>query len=90
MKINEPQRLSSMQAYRAGIQSKETKASLSGKGELKDNVRISPEAMELLEAQRMSGSNRTEQIEVLKQSVQTGTYRVNPEQLAEKLLPYLK
>lgn len=89
MKINESGRLSSLQAYRAGAQSKEMKTQ-AGKGMQKDNVRISPEAKQLLEAQRTGESSRTERIEELKQSVQAGTYRVSAEKLAEKLLPYLK
>lgn len=89
MKINEPGRLSSIQAYRAGIQSKEAKAA-AGKGVQKDNVVISAEAKELLEAQRVGGAERAERVEALKQSVQAGTYHVSAERLAEKLLPYLK
>jgi len=90
MKINESQRLSSLQAYRAGIQAKEAKSSSGSKGAAKDDVRISPEAKGLLEAQRLSASDREEKLEALKASVQSGTYRISAEQVAEKLYPYLK
>ncbi|HZG56548.1 flagellar biosynthesis anti-sigma factor FlgM [Paenibacillus sp.] len=89
MKINESGRLSSIQAYRAGLQAKDAKAA-AGKGAQKDNVVISAEAMEMLEAQRIGGSERAERLEALKHSVQTGSYHVSTERLAEKLLPYLK
>ncbi len=89
MKVNEPGRLSSIQAYRAGQQAKDAKAAAS-KGAQKDNVVISAEAMEMLEAQRTGGAERAERIEALKQSVQTGSYHISAERLAEKLLPYLK
>jgi negative regulator of flagellin synthesis FlgM len=89
MKINEPGRLSSIQAYRAGLQAKDAKAAAS-KGAQKDNVVISAEALEMLEAQRTGGAERAGRIEALKQSVQTGTYEVSAERVAEKLLPYLK
>jgi negative regulator of flagellin synthesis FlgM len=90
MKINESGRLSSIQAYRNGAQSKGASTDVNGKAAKKDNVRISAEAMELLQAQRMSAGQKSERIEQLKQSVQAGTYQVSAEQLAEKLLPYLK
>jgi len=89
MKINESGRLSSIQAYRAGQQAKDAKAAAS-KGVQKDNVVISAEAKELLEAQRTGNAERAERVEALKQAVQTGTYHVSADKLAEKLLPYLK
>ncbi|MCI3921333.1 flagellar biosynthesis anti-sigma factor FlgM [Paenibacillus sp. TRM 82003] len=89
MKINETGRISSIQAYNKGASSKDAK-SLGGKGAAKDDVRISPEAMELLEAQRSNAGQRSERIEELKASVQSGTYSVSADKVAEKLLPYLK
>lgn len=88
MKINESQRLSSVNAYRAGAQARE-KASARGKSQ-KDDVRISPQAKELLEAQRLGSAERTERLEALKSSVQGGTYSVRADLVAEKMLPYLK
>jgi negative regulator of flagellin synthesis FlgM len=90
MKINESQRLSSIQAYRAGKQSQEAKAAAGGKSARKDNIQISAEAKELLEAQRLNVGNRSEKLEDLKQAVQSGTYQVGADKLAERLLPYLK
>jgi negative regulator of flagellin synthesis FlgM len=90
MKINETGRMSSIQAYRNGAPSKSAAAGQSGKSAMKDNVNISAEAKELLEAQRTTASQPSERVEQLKQSVQSGTYQVKAELLAEKLLPYLK
>jgi negative regulator of flagellin synthesis FlgM len=56
----------------------------------RDEVRISSEAQELLEAQAGSDSSRLQKIQELKQSVSTGTYHVEANQIAEKLFPYLK
>ena len=90
MKVNEPGRVSSIQAYRSQSQAaKDAKHPAKGKA-AKDNVNISEEAMKLLEAQRSDASDRTERLERLKQEVQSGTYRVSAEKLAEKLWPFLK
>jgi negative regulator of flagellin synthesis FlgM len=90
MKINENQRFSSLQAYRAGNSPKDARVGMTGKtGPVKDQVVISSEAKELLVAEQTNTTKRTQNIEGLKQAVQSGTYKVNTEILAEKLLPYL-
>lgn len=89
MKINESGRISSIQAYNKGAAAKD-KSSVGGKGSSKDDVRISPEAMQLLEAQRTNSALRAERVDALKASVQSGTYFVSADKVAEKLLPYLK
>jgi negative regulator of flagellin synthesis FlgM len=72
--------------------SQETRTSewKSSKQKQKDEVRISSEAQELLEAQGSNDTTRLQKIQELKQSVSTGTYHVEARQIAEKLLPYLK
>lgn len=56
----------------------------------KDEVRISSEAQELLEAQGGNDADRLQKLQELKHSVSTGTYHVEARHIAEKLLPYLK
>jgi len=57
----------------------------------KDQVSISNEAQEMLEAKMRSGTpERAQKIEDLKQQVSTGTYHVDAGKIAEKLLPYFK
>jgi len=90
MKINESGRLYPAQAYKNVTTGKAQGSSAGGRSMAKDNVNISPEAMELLEAQRSNSGKSSERIAELKSAVQAGTYRVNSELLAEKLLPYLK
>ena len=88
MRINEPQGLSRILAYRSGTA---TGKRVSGKGDpQKDLVRISAEAKELLEVQRNRSAERSERVDSLKRQVQTGTYYVEAERVAEKLLPFLK
>lgn len=89
MKINESGRLTSINKYRSNVNARDTKASGTG-SKTKDDVQISPEAMELLEAQRSGDASRTQRIEELKSSVQAGTYHVDAQRIAEKLFPFLK
>jgi len=91
MKINESGRITSVNAYRNGYQNQDSR--IAGKGKqanMKDNVQISPEALEMLEAERANQGDRAERLEQLRASVQNGTYRVDAEKLAEKLLPFFK
>jgi negative regulator of flagellin synthesis FlgM len=61
------------------------------KSSRKDEVSISDEAIQLLQAQN-SGNNaeRALKIDSLKQQVSAGTYQVDAAKLAEKLAPYFK
>lgn len=86
MKINVVGNVGGVNKYN-GNQS--TRASqTSGKNNPKDEVIISNEAKELLDAQGTSEVNPI--IQELKQQVSAGTYSVDARKVAEKLLPYLK
>lgn len=56
----------------------------------KDEVHISEEAKQLLESSRAEQTDRSEQIQKLKQEVQAGTYFIDAGKIAEKLLPFFK
>ena len=87
MKINEIQRIGAINQYR----NQHSKAGQSeGKGK-RDEVHISSEAQQLLDAQAQAAAEeRGQRIEELKQSVSSGSYYVEANKIAEKLLPYLK
>jgi negative regulator of flagellin synthesis FlgM len=83
MKINDTQRIAAANSYRKSTEDKV--AQTEGKKlKKKDEVNISPEAQQLLGA-----STAKQHIEELKQSYQTGTYHVEANKIAEKLLPYI-
>jgi negative regulator of flagellin synthesis FlgM len=90
MKINETGRLFSIQAYRNQAQAAKEAQQVTKSKQARDNVKISEEAKKLLETQRAQANDRTERIEQLKKQVQSGTYKVSAEKLAEKLWPFLK
>jgi len=87
MKINEPQRIGAINPYQRQNEQKFTEVSPKKK---RDNLEISPEAMEMLQSQNIKNNDRLERIDSLKQQVQTGTYHVEANRIAEKLLPYMK
>ncbi|MEB3102339.1 flagellar biosynthesis anti-sigma factor FlgM [Ferviditalea candida] len=86
MKINDLQRIGGMNPYRKDTG---TKASDNAgkRGKQKDEVHISQEAKMLHEVQE--ADLRSSRIQNLKQSVAAGTYHVEAQKIAEKLLPYL-
>jgi negative regulator of flagellin synthesis FlgM len=90
MKINDSQRIGSVNPYKKAGDSHATSAA-GKKNKPKDQVEISSEAKELLGAQ---ATNRTDEqikrLEELRDSVSTGTYHVDAKKIAEKLLPYIK
>ncbi|KIL40687.1 hypothetical protein SD70_12070 [Gordoniibacillus kamchatkensis] len=86
MKINESQRVGSLGMYKRSADAKSVAGA--GKKGKKDEVQISPEAMELLGAQ--GTEEHRKRIEDLKNSVSAGTYHVEAKKIADKLLPYLK
>lgn len=88
MKINESQHISNIQ--RAYGKFKGNNDSKSGALKRKDEVSISSEALELLQTQKLSQSEKTQKLEELKLSVAAGTYSVDAGKLAEKLLPFLR
>lgn len=85
MKINDTQRIGEVRAYQKQSGQPIERAV---RGRQKDEVRISPEAMELLASSKLYDTERAARIEALKQSVSTGTYHVEASRIAEKLLPY--
>ncbi|MBA2942412.1 flagellar biosynthesis anti-sigma factor FlgM [Paenibacillus sp. CGMCC 1.16610] len=88
MKINETGRISGTNPYR---KNEMRTNSIGGKQRQTDQVQISEEAKELLDAQQSSeASMKSEKIQLLKQHVSSGTYHVDAKKIAEKLLPYLK
>ncbi|NBI27730.1 flagellar biosynthesis anti-sigma factor FlgM [Chengkuizengella marina] len=86
MKINKINPVNAIQNYRQQQDINQEKKA-SKKAMQRDEVQISPEAKELLDAKP---TEREEKIEDLKQSVSNGTYQVDTNKIAEKLLPYFK
>ncbi|MEK0313760.1 flagellar biosynthesis anti-sigma factor FlgM [Cohnella sp. 56] len=87
MKINETQRIANIRSVYANSGDH----AVSGKpaAKKKDNVSISPEALELLQSQQMSEADKTKKIEQLKSAVSSGTYHVDAGKIADKLLPFI-
>lgn len=88
MKINDTQRVGGINPYRRNQDSKSLRTDKKDLG--KDQIQISSEAKELLEANVAQSTSQAEKVQQLKQSVATGTYHVEAGKIAEKLLPYLK
>ncbi|MDQ0492650.1 MULTISPECIES: flagellar biosynthesis anti-sigma factor FlgM [Paenibacillus] len=86
MKINETNRIGAINPYQRNIETGRQEEQK--KSRRKDEVSISPEAMEMLN--RSSDTDRVKKIQELKQQVASGTYRVDADKIAEKLLPYFK
>ncbi|NDI36522.1 flagellar biosynthesis anti-sigma factor FlgM [Chengkuizengella sediminis] len=86
MKINKINPVNAIQNYRQQQDINQEKKA-SKKAMQRDEVQISPEAKELLDTKP---TEREEKIEDLKQSVSNGTYQVDANKIAEKLLPYFK
>lgn len=88
LKINETGRISGINAYQRNIENRENSVN---KKKQVDQVSISAEAKGMLEVQnRVQDPQRLKRIEELKQSVSTGTYHVEANQIAEKMVPYFK
>jgi negative regulator of flagellin synthesis FlgM len=90
MKINDNGRIGSVNPYKKTNESYSS-SSAGKKDKPKDQVEISSEAKELLGAQ---ATTRTEEqikrLEELRDSVSSGTYQVDANKVAKKLLPYIK
>ncbi|ASR45604.1 flagellar biosynthesis anti-sigma factor FlgM [Paenibacillus kribbensis] len=86
MKINETNRIGAINPYQRNMETGRQEEQK--KSRRKDEVSISPEAMEMLN--RSSDTDRVKKIQDLKQQVASGTYRVDADKIAEKLLPYFK
>ncbi|MFM9279934.1 flagellar biosynthesis anti-sigma factor FlgM [Paenibacillus jiagnxiensis] len=86
MKINEPNRIGAINPYQRNIESNIQESQK--KSPRKDEVSFSAEAMEML--QRSSNTDRAKKIQELKQQVASGTYKVDADKIAEKLMPFFK
>lgn len=88
MKINETGRIGAINNYQRQA---ETHRLEDRKAKRKDEVSISDTAKELLKAQQ-GGLDpvRAQRIEDLKSQVSAGTYRVDADKVAEKLVPFFK
>ncbi len=86
MKINDINRAGSIQSYRN--QSRGNGIVPHNKGAARDQVHISEEAKQLLGSQE-GDAIRIGKVADLKQAVSTGTYHIDANKVAEKLLPYL-
>lgn len=88
MKINETNRVAALNPYQRTSENQRTEETK--KSARKDEVTISPEAMEMLQAAKKPAENeRAARIQELKQQVSTGTYSVDANKIAERLLPFL-
>ncbi|MEK3733190.1 MULTISPECIES: flagellar biosynthesis anti-sigma factor FlgM [Paenibacillus] len=89
MKINESGRLNGINSYQRNIESREAQH-IDKKQRRKDEVSISMKAMELNAQSKVQDPERAEKVQRLKEEVESGTYQVPAERLADKLLPYFQ
>lgn len=87
MKINETQRIANIRSAYTSAGEPVASGKLSAKK--KDNVSISPEALELLQSQQLSEADKAKKIETLKSAVSSGTYHVDAGKIADRLLPFI-
>lgn len=89
MKINETGRINAINPYQRSADAQRQEQMK--KSSRKDEVSISDEAIQLLQAQNSGNdAERALKIDSLKQRVSAGTYQVDAAKLAEKLAPYFK
>lgn len=89
MKINDTGRIGGVNPYQRNIETPRQEAQKPARR--KDEVSISSEAIEMLEAQESSSDpERVKKLEDLKQQIASGTYQVDAGKLADKLMPYFK
>ncbi|XEC97529.1 flagellar biosynthesis anti-sigma factor FlgM [Paenibacillus tarimensis] len=86
MKINETNRIGNLNAY----QKQQQYTGQTNKKRKTDEVQISAEAQKLLTDSRINETEQAARIQELKENVSTGTYRVDADKVAEKLLKYFK
>jgi negative regulator of flagellin synthesis FlgM len=89
VKINESGRVNGVNSYQRNIESRELQH-IDKKKRKKDEVSISPEAMELSAQSKVQDPERAEKIQRLKEAVSNGTYEVPADRLVDKLLPYFQ
>lgn len=86
MKVSQIQQIQSVQKYRSNQE--RTSNAIKRKEDKEEKVEISQEAKELL--QHAKGNlERMNKLQQLKQEIASGTYEVDVNKLAEKLLPHL-
>ncbi|GGH32971.1 flagellar biosynthesis anti-sigma factor FlgM [Paenibacillus segetis] len=89
MKINDTGRVGALNNYQRQVENMRHESDR--KARRKDEVSISAEAKELLQAQGIGNDpERLSRIADLKSQVSTGTYQVDAGKIAEKLVPYFK
>ncbi|EOS54121.1 MULTISPECIES: flagellar biosynthesis anti-sigma factor FlgM [Paenibacillus] len=89
MKVNDIGRVVGINPYQRNQELRDLH--LNKKKQSQDQISISTEAKEMLDAQnRVNDPARAERIEKLKEAVSTGNYHVENEKIVEKLLPYFK
>ncbi|MDO3412086.1 flagellar biosynthesis anti-sigma factor FlgM [Saccharibacillus sp. CPCC 101409] len=89
MKINDTSRIGAVNPYQRTNEAQRTQETKKPEAR-KDEVTISPEAMQMLQAaNKTTDTDRTARIQELKQQVASGTYSVDANKIAEKLLPFL-
>lgn len=89
MKINETGRVGGVSSYQRNMDMPRQEEQK--KNRRKDEVSISAEAMEMLQAQdKTTDTERAQKIQSLKEQVSAGTYHVSADKLVEKLIPYFK
>lgn len=89
MRVNEPNRPGMINAYNKANQSPLNKNAKVGMG--KDEVQISPEALEMLkQIEDVDAPKRKEKVNEIKEQLEQGTYHVPSEKIAEKFLAFWK
>ncbi|KOP66195.1 flagellar synthesis anti-sigma-D factor [Bacillus sp. FJAT-18019] len=89
MKINETGRVGGINSYKRNMDIPRQEGQKTNRK--KDEISISAEAMEMLQAKdKTIDAERAQKIQDLKSRVSAGTYHVDAEKLADKLIPYFK
>ena len=89
MRINDVNRAGGIQPYKK-IQSAKTDGYDVKKPGGRDDIQISAEAQQALQNAKLQGIGATdERLAELKKAIANGSYMVDADKLAEKLLPYL-
>ncbi|MEW9669530.1 flagellar biosynthesis anti-sigma factor FlgM [Ammoniphilus sp. 3BR4] len=88
MKINGSNRMNGINPYQKLNQPAAEKTNKTSFG--KDEVKISSEALELMNMKKTESTERNERIRQLKEQVQSGTYKVDSQKLAEKMYEQFK
>jgi len=91
MKINDVNRLGAANPYRKHLATG-GQMSVDKKSGAKDEVKFSEEALKLLESQELAASDpaKAAKLNELKDAVSSGTYKVDADKIAGKMLAYFK